>query len=83
MAIESGSRGRAAATSGAPVGLRWLMATALSAARPGLGASTVRDFEVDRRSPLPESPTAMHAALDTAGVEFLTAGEAPAAGGAG
>lgn len=36
-----------------------------------VGLSTVRDFEAGRRQPMPANATAIRAALEAAGVEFI------------
>lgn len=41
------------------------------AARSGVGLSTIRDFEAERRSPMPANLRAIRQALEQAGVEIL------------
>jgi transcriptional regulator with XRE-family HTH domain len=39
----------------------------------GVGLSTIADFENDKREPRADNLTAMRTALESAGVEFITA----------
>ena len=49
----------------------------------GLGESTIRDFEAERRTPHPDSLAAMVLAFQTADIEFMAASEPSATGGPG
>lgn len=49
----------------------------------GLGESTVRDFEADRRTPYADSLALMRSAFEKSGVEFMGEGETSDKGGPG
>ncbi|WMT92512.1 helix-turn-helix transcriptional regulator [Pelagibacterium sp. H642] len=46
------------------------------AARSNLSGSTIRDFEKGRRVPGPNNLAAVRAALEAAGIQFLSPGDA-------
>jgi transcriptional regulator with XRE-family HTH domain len=60
----------AAQSRGARGMLKWTQE--LLAARAGVGLSTVKDFEAERRTPIRNNLAALKRALEDAGIEFTS-----------